>query len=62
MKSLFIFNAVVYVFLMLFAGCETPAPKKAPCCETIPAPLEGINKMEGGYKCSNYYKAQENKT
>jgi hypothetical protein len=29
-KSLFIFNAVVYVFLMLFAGCVTPDPEP-PC-------------------------------
>tara|TARA_R110001583_G_scaffold155712_1_gene307364 strand:+ start:1173 stop:1361 length:189 start_codon:yes stop_codon:yes gene_type:complete len=57
-----IFCGVVATILIMCAGCETPAPKKAPCYETIPAPVEGINKMEGGYKCSNYYKAQENKT
>ena len=54
MKSLFIFNAVVYVFLMLFAGCETPAPKE----DVLPGPppVEGINKVCNEEECEEMHK------
>ena len=68
MKSLFIFNAVVYVFLMLFAGCVVVLPSKkeeeAPKdCVNPEGPWYSPQFLEENpqfksdmYLCSNYYK------
>jgi hypothetical protein len=49
----------VLLFLFLFAGCETPAPKKD--LTPGPPPVEGINiEDEDSYECSNYYESLSN--
>tara|TARA_R110001583_G_scaffold39038_3_gene125524 strand:+ start:372 stop:548 length:177 start_codon:yes stop_codon:yes gene_type:complete len=43
-----IFCGVVATILIMCAGCETPAPKKAPCCEHEVVPV-GVGVQTGAH-------------